>query len=110
MRKQFILLAIIVGLSTSTAFSMNPGPDPGTKSPAIPDKTENKLSEEEVSRMLKRVEEIRNIDKSDLSSEEKVELKKELKEYKKELRKNDPYIYVGGAGLILLIILVILLV
>ncbi|MCF8225060.1 MAG: hypothetical protein K9J30_04195 [Bacteroidales bacterium] len=110
MKRNFILLAIIFGLSASTAFSMNSDPKLASDNPAIPAKTENKLSEEEVIRLTKRVEEIRDMDKSNLTSEEKVELRKELKEYKKALRNNKPFIYIGGAGLLLIIILVILLV
>ena len=83
MKKHFVLLAIILGLSASTAFSMNSDPKTESENPAIPDKTENKLSEEEISRLSTRVEEIRDMDKSNLTSEEKLELKKELKEIKK---------------------------
>lgn len=126
MKKHFLFLAIILGLSASMAFSMNSDPIPKSENPAIPDKTENilseeektaindetenTLSEEEISALIMRVEEIRDMDKSNLTPEEKLELKKELKEYKKEMKQNRPIVYIGGVGLILLIILVILLV
>lgn len=110
MKKHFILLAIIFGLSASTAFSMNSDPKFESENPVVPEKTENKLSDEEVTRLSNRVEEIRDMDKSNMTSEEKLELKNELKENKKELRENQPYIYVGGASLLLIIILVIILV
>jgi hypothetical protein len=111
MKRTVILLAIIFGLSASTVFSMNSDPKLESENPAIPDKTENTLSEEEISRIKTRIEEIRDTDKSKLTSEEKLELKNELKEHKKNLRENSPYIYIGGtATLILIIILVILLV
>ena len=77
MKKHLFLLAIIIGLSASTAFSMNADPKIEPKDPPIPNKTENKLSEEEVSRLTTRVEAIRDIDKSNLTSEEKLELKNE---------------------------------
>ena len=72
-------------------------------------KTENKLSAEEIASMTKRVEEIRNMDKSNLTSVEKRELRKEVKGIKENVRKNGEVIYISG-GTLLLIILIILLV
>jgi len=110
MKKQFYLLAIIFGLSASMVFAMNSDPKTVPEDPAVPDKTENKLSEEETRRLSSRVEEIRDMDQSNLTAKENRALKKELKATEKELRNDSPYYYVGGATLILLIILVILLV
>lgn len=84
-------------------------PAKSNKDIAAPDK-ENKLSEEEITRLTKRVEEIRDMDKSDLKAGEKRELKKELKGIKENLRREGGYVYIGGATLLLIIILVILLV
>ena len=72
-------------------------------------KTENKLSTEEVTRLTKRVEEIRSMDKSELTSVEKRELRKEVKGIKENVRKNGEVIYISG-GTILLIILIIILI
>jgi hypothetical protein len=77
---------------------------------AVPVKTENKLSEAEASRLTKRVEEIRDMDKSDMSVKEKRELRKELKTTKENLRKDGGYIYISAGTVILIIILIILLV
>jgi peptidase E len=77
---------------------------------AVPVKTENALSEVEISRLTNRVEEIRNLDKSEMSLKEKSELKKELRDIKKTVEKNNGTIYIGGATLLLIIILIILLV
>lgn len=66
------------------------------------------LTKEEVSTLTSRVEEIRDMDKSDLSAAEKSDLKNELKDIK-ETMKSDPYIYIGGSTLIILIILLIVL-
>ncbi len=109
MKKTIFLLAIIFGLSASTVFSMKSDPKSESENPAIPDQTENKLSEEEISLLKARIEEIRDMDKSNLTSEEKLELKNELKEYKKDLRENRPLIYVGGTVTLILIILLIIL-
>jgi hypothetical protein len=110
MKKHFVLLAIILGLSASMAFSMNSDPIPESENTAISDETENTLSEEEITALTTRIEEIRDMDKSNLTPEERLELKKELKEYKKEMKKNRPIVYVGGITLLLIIIIVILLV
>jgi hypothetical protein len=110
MKKQLYLLAIIFGLSASSVFSMNSDPKTESDSPVIPDKKENKLSDEEVNRLSRCVEEIRDRDKSNMTVKEHREMKKELKATKKELQKDSPYIYVGGATLIFIVILIILLV
>jgi hypothetical protein len=60
--------------------------------------------------LTKRIEEIRDIDKSDLSLVEKRELRNELKEIKEKVRDSGGYVYIGAGTLILIIILIILLV
>jgi len=61
-----------------------------------------------MSSLSARVIEIRDMDKSNLSSVEKSELKSELREIK-DTMKRGPYIYIGGSTLILIIILLIIL-
>ena len=61
MKRTLLLFAIILGLSVSTVFSMNSDRKTGSDNPAISDKTENKLSEEEINSISRRVEEIRDI-------------------------------------------------
>ena len=75
-----------------------------------PAKTENRLTEAEISLLTKRVEEIRAMDKSEMTVSERMELRKELKETKKNVKNSGGTIYIGGAALILIILLVILLV
>ena len=106
----FFAFVMIFTMSASMAFAGNKGLRSDAEKSAVPVKTENKLSEEEISRLTKRVEEIRDMDKSDMSSKERTELRKELKETKKNVKKAGGTIYIGGATLILLIILIILLV
>jgi hypothetical protein len=104
--KKIILLTFLVifTLCASTAFA-------GRKDvkPAVPDKTENKLSEEELSRLTKRVEEIRDMDKTNLTGKVKRDLRKEVKGIKENVKKDGQYIYIGTATIILIIILVLLL-
>jgi hypothetical protein len=108
--KKFILFAflIIFSFSASNAFAINPDPKSKSENPAIPDKKENKLSDEEISRLTKRVEEIRDMDKTNLSVKEKRALKKEVKAIKENVRKDDVYVISGTTLLILIIILLCL--
>ncbi len=62
-----------------------------------------------MSRLTKRVEEIRDMDKTNMTVKEKRELKKELKGIKENVRRSGGNIYIGGGTLFLIIILVILL-
>jgi Flp pilus assembly protein TadB len=76
---------------------------------ATPSRTENKMSEEEAARLTKRVEEIRAMDKSNLTASERRELRKELKGIKEKVKRDGGYIYIG-AGTLLVIILILLLI
>lgn len=60
--------------------------------------------------LLNRLEEIRNMDKSNLTTSEKRALRKEVKEMKKEVRRdrNGGAIYIS-LGLLILIVLVVIL-
>ena len=84
-------------------------PEKAARKMLIPEKTENKLSEEELSRLTRRVEEIRDMDKSDMTTKEKKELKKELKAIKETVRADGGYVYIGAGTLLVIILLVILL-
>lgn len=104
--KRTVFFACIIILSLTASAGSRTSKD----KIAASDKTENKLSEEEISRLNKRVEEIRDMDKSTLKPEEKRELRKELKGIKENIRRDGGYIYIGGGTLLLIIILIILLV
>ncbi|MBU1367935.1 MAG: hypothetical protein KJ578_02905 [Bacteroidetes bacterium] len=109
-RSIFFIVALIFTLSSSMAFASKLDSKSEAEKNAVPVKTETKLTDAEIDRITKRVDEIREMDKSDLTAEEKIELKNELKEMKKEVKKGGGTIYIGGATLILIIILLILLV
>jgi hypothetical protein len=101
----FIALIMIFTLGAATTFASK------TELKSVePVATENRLSAEEVSRLTKRIEEIRDIDKSTLTVIEKRELRKELKGIKEKIRNDGGYVYIGAGTLILIIILIILLV
>lgn len=105
MKKTFYFaILMIFTLSATTAFAGKNDLKETTTAA-----TENKLSAEELNRMTKRVEEIRNLDKSEMTVSEKRELRKESKGIKENVNKGGEIIYISG-GTILLIILIILLI
>lgn len=100
----FIALMMIFTLGATTTFASK------TDVKATPPvATENNLSAEELSAMKNRVEEIREMDKSEMSAPEKRELRKESKEIKKNARKGGEVIYIGGSTLLLIIIILLLI-
>lgn len=105
----FALMMIFV-LSASTAFAAKTNNNAAPDNLAVPNTTENKLSEEEMSRLTRRVEEIRDMDKTAMTVKEKRELKNELKAIKENVRKDGGVVVISAGTLILIIILVILLV
>ena len=103
--KHFFVLLLVLALSAPAAF----GSSSKSENTATAAKVENKLSAEELSSLTNRVEEIRDMDKSNMTVNEKRELKKELKATKENIRRDGGYIYIGTGTLILVIILIILL-
>lgn len=101
----FFTILAIFSLSTAPAFATE---DPANATENATE-TKSKLSEEEVTYYKARVKEIRNMDKSELTSSEKKELKSELKDIKETMRKNGPVVYIGGSTLLLIIILILIL-
>jgi len=106
----FYVIVLIFTMSSTFAFANKADRKSNSNNSAVPVATENKLSELEITRLTTRVEEIRNLDKSEMSLKEKGELKRELRDIKKNVEKSGGTIYIGGAALILIIILIILLV
>ena len=104
----FLVLIVVFALSSSTVFAS--GAKTASEKNAVPAKTENILSEAEMARLNKRVEEIRAMDKTEMTNKEKSELRKELKGIKENVKKNSGGVYIGVGTLILIILLVILLV
>ncbi|GET34488.1 hypothetical protein PbJCM13498_33510 [Prolixibacter bellariivorans] len=103
-------MVMIFTLSASMAFGNSTNLKSDSEKSAVPAKTENKLSAEEISRLTKRVEEIRSMDKTNMTVKEKREMRKELKEIKKNVKRSGGTIVIGGVSLLLIIIIIILLV
>ncbi|MBV5314306.1 MAG: hypothetical protein JZU47_13475 [Prolixibacteraceae bacterium] len=100
----YFAILMIFTLSASTAFAGR-----NDLKSVTPVATENKLTTEEVNKLKTRVDEIRSMDKSEMTVSEKRELRKELKSTKENVRKSGEVIYISG-GTILLIILIIVLI
>jgi hypothetical protein len=100
----FIAIMMVFTMSATTTFARNN--DLKSNAPVA---TENKLSTEEVDRLKNRVEEIRDMDKSEMTSLEKKELREESKSIKKNVRKNGEVIYIGGTTLLIIILVIILI-
>jgi hypothetical protein len=111
------LLASLTLLLVLSSVRVSAAPDA-----AVYPNDNNKTIKERVSRMSvqqketrameikQRLMEIKSIDKSQLTLDQRKALRKELKEMKKEARQLGPtYIYISGAGLVLIIILLIIL-
>ena len=108
MKTKLFLVLLILALNAPVGlFASNT--KKGSGNPGVPASTENKLSETEVARLTKRVEEIRSMDKSTLSATEKRELRKELKGIKEKVKRDGRYIYIS-VGTLLVIILILLLI
>ena len=79
------------------------------KNPAISAANTPKEVPAEVKVMLNRLEEIKEMDKSALSSVEKKELRKEVRTIKKELKSSGNGVYLSVGAIIIIVLLLILL-
>lgn len=108
----FILSFVIVTLGTNVVNANSPAIKSTpvslvTSSPAT--NVDRKLSDSEVRSMIDRLKEIRRMDKSNLTKEQKHELRNEVLAIRDRLRKeHETYVYVSG-GVIILILLIILI-
>ena len=110
MRKSiFIGILMLLTLSSTIAVAGTSDLKSTTENTAALVKTENKLSAEEIASLTKRVEEIRTMDKSEMTSLEKRELRKELKGIKENVHKSGEVIYISGGTLLLIILIIVLI-
>jgi Flp pilus assembly protein TadB len=105
----FLGVLMIFALSSTQLFANNKSSKAATENSATIAKTENKLSSEEVALLTARVDEINSMDKSDMTTMEKRDLRKEKKDIKENVRKDGGVIYVS-VGTVLLIVLIIILI
>lgn len=102
------MLFILLSFSASNVFAGNSDPKgTGDKSPITT--TITKLTDEQITLLKNRVEEIRVMDKTNMTSTEKQDLRNELKDIKEAIKRDGGYIIIGGSSLLLVIILLIIL-
>jgi maltose-binding protein MalE len=101
----FLALLAIFSLSALPAFAT----ESSTKPTEATTEAKSKLSEEEISSYRARIEEIRDMDKSDMTVSEKADLKKEVKDIKATMHKDGVYLYIGGTTILIIILLLIIL-
>lgn len=108
MKKLTFCITIALLLLAFVPMQLNAEPETYSL-PKATTETEVVMSDEVVV-MMDRLEEIEAMDKSDLNSAEKKELRKEVRDIKKELKElgGGVYISVGAAILIVLLLILIL--
>jgi hypothetical protein len=99
---------ILILVFTMSAAMLQAATEKPAEVATAPEEMENYLTEEEVELLTMRVEEIRDMDKSNLTSEEKRELRHELKDIRKELQRGG-YVYVSVGTLIVVLLVLLLL-
>ena len=95
-----LVLVFTLGISTSTVSAAD------SKKPKTELTAEQKV---QLDKLVNRVEEIRNMDKSNLSREEKRALRKELREMKDQARALSGGVYLSVGAIIIIILLLILI-
>jgi hypothetical protein len=113
MKKNLLLGFVIMFLLSTSAFAGISDPKSGSDKSPSSNNRENKLSDEEVSRLSKRAE-TDNLNRANVSNDESSNSAKSLKSSQQIIvegrRHHHGYYMYGGGGLLLLIILVIILV
>lgn len=107
--KKIILIAFLIVFSLN-AFAVNPDSNPKSENPGVPDKKENKMSDEELKSLTKPVDEIRDTENEKQTIV--VEKRRSGRNHglNRENRRNGGVVFIGGGTLLLIILLVILLV
>lgn len=111
MKKNLLLGLLILFLISTTDFAGLPDPKKESEKPAVSNTRENRLSNEELSRLTRRTN-IDNLAKTNPLNKENINSVKNLKTTKQVEygRRHGGTIWIGGGALLLIIILVIILV
>ncbi|WP_228779962.1 hypothetical protein [Aquiflexum lacus] len=99
LRITWVTVFIFFSLSLSPVLAVGKGKTP----------VESTMTPVEIEVLKNRLEEIKKMDKSSLTKAERIELRKELRETKKEITRNNGGVYLSVGALILVIVLLILL-
>ena len=104
MKKSVLYLMMMV-----LSLSIFPSTITASEKPTIEAETKSKEMPAEVKNMLNRLEEIKKMDKSNMSRTEKKELRKEVKTIKANLKASGNGVYFSIGAIIIIVLLLILL-
>ena len=107
MRKSVILCLVMLALVSFSSPVMASEKEPMTNPTATTNKVEEIPAEVQV--MLDRLEAIKAMDKSELESSEKKELRAEVREIKSTLRATGNGLYISTGAVIIILLLIIIL-
>jgi hypothetical protein len=106
----FFVLVMIFTMGGTMAFAGKMDTRNEVDDLAVSLKMDKKASEEEtINRLVKRVEEIRDMDKSEMTVVEKRELRKELREINKNVKKRGTTLVISGSTLLIIILILLLI-
>ena len=107
-----LLVAIFAGSITAPSFAEVKYKKAKTATPATEEYTSTgvkKLSDEEINCLVNRLNEIRDMDKKDLSKADKKALKHEVKDIKDILKEQDYVLYVSLTVVLIVLLLILIL-
>ena len=104
MKKQLLGLSLLV-----LALVMIPNSAMATETNPSPKTTEKTEIPAKVKTMLDRLEEIKDMDRSDLSRLERKELRTEVRTIKREIRSSGNGLYISTGAIIIILLLIIIL-
>ena len=97
-------------MATITLLSFMPTPSmAANENGTIPTEKVEKVESVEAQVMISRLEEIKSMDKSNMSSKEKKQLRKEVRSIKRSLTEMNGGVYLSVGAIIIIILLLILL-
>ena len=105
----FFGILLIFTLSSTITFASKKDSKAAIENTATLAKKENKLTTGEVAVMTARVEEIRDMDKTNMTTMEKRELRKEVKAIKENVRKDGGVVYISVSTVLLIVLIIILI-
>ena len=93
---------MLIGVAVPASAGLTVPPSTYVNSPAKPE-------DPRAQQLIQRLDEIKNMDKSSLTSSEKKNLRKEVKGIKKEMRSISGGVYLSAGAIIIIILLLIIL-
>jgi len=105
----FLGILMIFTLSSTMSFANTTKAKSATENSVTAATADKKLSADEIAVLNARITEIRHMDKSEMTTLEKRELKTEMKGIKENVRKNGEIIYISGGTLLLIVLIIVLI-